>query len=320
MKKWCKIVAEQTDRMLKLGIMLTAATLTILVMEFFRARRGPFPAHGWLGLAALASAEYLMFHGIEPAATYFSPVAWTAYILIADAAIFASTGASRLRDEPRGLLKMAVLSIPLWLIFEAYNLRLANWMYIGLPQGRFERWLGHAWAFATITPAIFVTAALIQSFGWFDGDSRPIRLGRATRTFLLALGILLLVAPLAVPRRTGAYLFGLVWLGFLFLLEPVNDRLHLPSFLNDLARGTRGRLYAFLGAGWVCGWLWEFWNYWARAGWTYTFPIGQRWKIFQMPAPGYLAFPVYALECFAMYVTGAWILSRKYVAEKKYQE
>ena len=39
-----------------------------------------------------------------------------------------------------------------------------------------------------------------------------------------------------------------------------------------------------------------------------------------MPAPGYLAFPVYALECFAMYVTGAWIVSRKYVAEKKYQE
>jgi hypothetical protein len=70
----------------------------------------------------------------------------------------------------------------------------------------------------------------------------------------------------------------------------------------------------------VCGWLWEFWNYWARARWIYTFPIAQQWKIFQMPAPGYLAFPVYALECFAMYVTGAWLFSRKYVAEKKYQE
>ena len=71
--------------MLKLGIILTAATVTILVVEFFRARRRPFPAHGWLGLFALVCAEYLMFHGIEPAATYFSPVAWTSYILIADA-------------------------------------------------------------------------------------------------------------------------------------------------------------------------------------------------------------------------------------------
>jgi hypothetical protein len=306
--------------MLKLGIILTAATATILVVEFFRARRRPLPAHGWLGMIALVCAEYLMFHGIEPAATYFSPLAWTAYILLADAAIFAISGESRLRDEPRGLLKMAVLSIPLWLIFEAYNLRLANWMYVGLPQGRVERWFGYAWSFATITPAIFITAALIESFGWFEGDSRPLRLGRAAQTALIALGAALLTFPLLVPARIGTYMFGPVWLGFLFLLEPINYRLHLPSFAGDLARGYRGRLYSFLAAGWVCGWLWEFWNYWARARWIYIFPIAQQWKMFQMPAPGYLAFPVYALECFAMYVTGAWLFSRKYVAEKKYQE
>ena len=121
--------------MLQVGIILTAATVTILIMEFFRARRRPFPAHGWLGLFALVVFEYLMFHGTEPVATYFSPLAWTTYILIADAAVFAITGQSRLREEPRGLLKMAALSIPLWLIFEAYNLRLANWMYVGLPNG-----------------------------------------------------------------------------------------------------------------------------------------------------------------------------------------
>ena len=306
--------------MLKLGILLTAATVTILVVEFFRARRRTFPAHGWLGLAALGSAEFLMFHGIEPAATYFSPLAWTAYILIADAANYAISGESRLREEPRGLLKMAALSIPLWLIFEAYNLRLMNWKYVGLPQGAIERGFGYAWAFATITPGIFMTAWLIESFGWFDGNSRPIRAGRGAEKIMIALGAALLIVPLVVPKRTSAYLFGLVWLGFLFLVEPINDRLHLPSFKNDLARGIRGRLYSFLAAGWVCGWLWEFWNYWAHAGWRYTFPIGQQWKIFEMPAPGYLAFPVYALECFAMYVTAGWIFSRKYVAEKKYQE
>ena len=187
--------------MLKLGIILTAATVTILVVEYFRARRRPLPVHGWLGLIALVCAEYLMFHGIEPAATYFSPLAWTAYILLADAATFAISGHSQLRDEPRGLLKMAVLSIPLWLIFEAYNLRLANWMYVGLPQGRVERWFGYAWSFATITPGIFMTAALIESFGWFEGDSRPLRLGRAAETALIALGAVLLIVPLLVPRR-----------------------------------------------------------------------------------------------------------------------
>jgi hypothetical protein len=261
-----------------------------------------------------------MFHGIEPAATYFSPVAWTSYILIADAAVFAISGHSRLREEPRGLLKMAILSIPLWLIFEAYNLRLANWAYVGLPQGQIEKWIGYGWSFATITPGIFMTAALIESFGWFKQDSRPLRFNRATETAFMILGAAMLLVPLLVPARTASYLFGLVWLGFLFLLEPINHRLHLPSFAGDFARGHRGRLYSFLAAGWVCGWLWEFWNYWARAGWIYTFPIGQQWKIFQMPAPGYLAFPVYALECFAMYVYGAWLISPKYIAEKKYSE
>jgi hypothetical protein len=306
--------------MLKLGIILTAATVTILVVEFFRARRGPFPAHGWLGLIALISAEYLMFHGIEPAATYFTPVAWTSYILIADGAIFAISGNSRLREEPRGLLKMAALSIPLWLIFEAYNLRLENWAYLGLPQGQIERWIGYGWSFATITPGIFMTAALIESFGWFKPESRPLRFSRATEKTFIALGAAMLIVPLLVPKPTASYLFGLVWLGFLFLLEPINYRLHLPSFEGDLARGHRARLYSFLVAGWVCGWLWEFWNYWARAVWIYTFPIGQQWKIFQMPAPGYLAFPVFALECFAMYVNGAWLISPKYIAEKKYSE
>ena len=306
--------------MLKLGIILTAATMTILVVEFFRARRRPFPAYGWLGLFTLICAEYLMFHGIEPAATYFSPVAWTSYILIADAAVFAITGHSRLREESRGVLKMAALSIPLWLIFEAYNLRLANWAYVELPQARIERWIGYGWSFATITPGIFMTAALIESFGWFKQESRPVRFSRATDTAFIVLGAAMLLVPLLAPSRIAAYLFGLVWLGFLFLLEPINRRLYLPSFEGDLARGSRARLYSFLAAGWVCGWLWEFWNYWARAGWIYTFPIGQQWKIFQMPAPGYLAFPVYALECFAMYVNGAWLLSPKYIAEKKYQE
>ena len=306
--------------MLKLGIILTTATVAVLVLEFFRLRRRTFPAHGWLGLFALGTCEFLMFRGIEPVATYFSPLAWTSYILVADAATYAISGRSRLREEPLGVVKMAALSIPLWLIFEAYNLRLANWAYAGLPQSVVERWFGYGWSFATITPGIFMTAALVESFGWFRDDAPPARFGRSAEPVFIALGVACLAAPLIAPARAAAYLFGLVWLGFLFLLEPINYRLRLPSFMGDFARGHRARFCSFLVSGWVCGWLWEFWNYWARAGWIYTFPIGQNAKIFQMPAPGYLAFPVFALECFAMYVTAAWLFSPKYIAEKKYSE
>jgi len=296
--------------MLKLGVLLTAATVTALVAEFFRRRRFRFPAHGWLGLFALAGFEWLLFRGMEPVTTYFTPLAWTAYILIVDAATAAISGYSRLREEPRGILKMAILSIPLWLIFEAYNLRLANWTYVGLPEALAPRWVGYAWSFATITPAIFLTAAFVESLDWFPALRRPVRVCPAVEAASIVAGALLLVVPLAVPARIGAYLFGMVWLGFIFLLDPINHRLHLPSFTGDLARGSARRLYSFLVAGWICGWLWEFWNYWARGRWLYTFPIFPLGKIFEMPVAGYLGFPFFALECFTMYVTAAWLVSR----------
>ncbi len=47
--------------------------------------------------------------------------------------------------------------------------------------------------------------------------------------------------------------------------------------------------------------LWEFWNYWAATKWTYTVPYLGDVKIFEMPILGYLGFPPFALECYAMY-------------------
>ena len=293
--------------MVKLGVAITAATVAILVAEFLRGRTRPLPAHGWLGLAALAGAEYLMFRGLEPVATYFIPLAWTAYILVADAAVYALRGRSRLRDAPGEFARVALLSIPLWLIFEAYNLRLENWTYAGLPMSWLASGFGYAWSFATITPAIFITADVVESFGWFRA-SRPVKFSATARRGFVIAGAAMLLAPLLMPRHIGSYLFALVWLGFLFLLDPINYRRGLPSLLGDLERGERGRLYALLISGWTCGWLWEFWNYWAAAKWHYVFPMFQRWKIFEMPAPGYLGFLPFALECFVMYIFAAGLL------------
>jgi len=289
-----------------LGIGMTAATATVLVAGYFHSRRRrAFPAHGWLGLMALAGAEWLMFHGVEPVATYFTPVAWSAYILIADAAVLALTNRSRLYDAPIVVARMALLSIPLWLIFEAYNLRLRNWTYVGVPTPLWESVLGYGWSFATITPAMFETADLVLAIlPPVPGEAWKI--SRGAENMLIGFGAACLIVPLVLPEQIAPYLFALVWVGFLFLLDPINRRLGLPSFLGDLSEGFRRRLYGFVGAGWVCGWLWEFWNNWAAAKWHYTFPMFQEMKIFEMPAPGFLGFLPFALECFAMYVTAAW--------------
>ncbi|HUJ32757.1 MAG TPA: hypothetical protein VLY23_15855 [Candidatus Acidoferrum sp.] len=294
--------------MIRLGIAITAATATFLVAGFFRTRRRRgFAAHGWLGILALASAEWLMLQHVEPVATYFTPIAWSAYILIADAAVLALTGRSRLHDAPITVVRMALLSIPLWLIFEAYNLRLHNWDYVGVPHAWAAAWLGYGWSFATITPAIFESADLVQAI-LPPVPGKPWQMPPGMENALVAIGSACLILPVVLPQGIAAYLFGLVWLGFLLLLDPLNRRLRLPSFLGDLSEGFRRRFYGFLGAGWICGWFWEFWNNWAAAKWHYTFPMFQHWKIFEMPAPGFLGFLPFALECFDMYVTSAWLL------------
>ena len=293
--------------MAELGIAITLATIAPLVFGFLQARRRrPFPIYGWLGLAALAGAEWLMFHGVEPVATFFTPIVWSAYILIVDAAVLSLTNRSRLNDAPLVLARMALLSIPLWLIFEAYNLRLRNWIYTGVPQGWVGAILGYGWSFATITPAIFETSDLVQAI-LPPLPGTPWKFSAATENAMVGLGAACLILPLLVPQRLGSYLFLPVWIGFILFLDPLNKRMGLPSVLGDLSEGFRRRAYGFFFSGWVCGWLWEFWNNWAAAKWRYVFPIGQRWKIFEMPAPGYLGFLPFALECFVMYVTAAWL-------------
>jgi hypothetical protein len=296
------------DGMTGFGIGVTAGTVAILVAGFFSARRRRgFPAHGWIGLAALAAAEVLLVRGLAPVAIYFTPIAWTAYILVADGAVLAITGRSRLHDAPLTMARMAALSIPLWLIFEAYNLRLHNWTYVGVPEQLPLALLGYGWSFATITPAIFETADLVQALlPAIPSDAWKI--SRAVENGVLICGAACLILPLVLPQRIGAYLFALVWVGFLLLLDPINRRLGLPSFLGDLSEGFLRRVYGFPAAGWICGWLWEFWNNWAAAKWHYTFPMFQGIKIFEMPAPGFLGFIPFAMECFVMYVTAAWLV------------
>jgi hypothetical protein len=290
------------------GLGITTGTVAILVAAYFwRRRRRAFPAHGWIGLFALAAAEGLLFRGTEPVATYFTPIAWTAYILIADGAVLALTNRSRLHDAPITVGHMALLSIPLWLIFEAYNLRLHNWTYVGVPREWPLAVLGYSWSFATITPAIFETSDLVQAL-LPALPAEPWKLSRAAENAVMACGAACLILPLVLPQRIAAYTFALVWVGFLFLLDPINRRLGLPSFLGDLSEGFLRRIYGFTMAGWICGWLWEFWNNWAAAKWHYTFPMFQQAKIFEMPTPGYFGFLPFAMECFVMYVTAAWLV------------
>ncbi|MGA2611411.1 MAG: hypothetical protein ABSH01_28525 [Terriglobia bacterium] len=285
-----------------LGIVMLTATLGTLGWRYFTHKKAPLPAWGWLGLTIILLAELLLCWRVRWVGVFFTPIVWTGYLLFADSLVCSLKGSSLMAHSLRSFLGLACCSVPLWLVFEAYNLRLSNWTYIGLPQNPLLRGLGFTWSFATIWPAIFETADLVSALG----SSRDKRGGgfayRPSRHITaLVLGLACLTLPLLAPPRVGGYLFGAVWVGFILLLEPINYSWGGRSLLRDLEQGETGRLIAFLGSGLVCGILWEFWNYWASAKWLYVFPIWQNWKVFEMPAPGFLGFPPFAVECLVMY-------------------
>jgi hypothetical protein len=284
------------------GIALLAATALYLGARYLRApKQGSFRAWGWAGLATILLGESFLFRRVHWVGTFFTPVVWTGYLLFIDALNSSLRGESRLSRAPQRFVWMALWSVPFWLIFEAYNLHLKNWTYIGLPESLLVRWAGYAWSFATIWPAMFETADFVRALGIRRDSAKPRFFSRSSHGSICVLGLLMLTLPLLLPAGIGQYLFGAVWFGFVLLLDPINYRWNGHSFLRDLETGQTSTLWSFLIAGLVCGILWEFWNYWAKAKWLYVFPIWQGAKIFEMPLPGYLGFPAFALECFVMY-------------------
>ena len=264
--------------------------------------------HGWIGLGVVLGAEAALLSGSALAGRWFTPVVWTGYVLLLDALVARRTGRSYLTtDRAEGAL-VALASVGGWWLFEWYNAprfwrggaEAAGlwWQYHAMEPNLFLRRVGYDWAFATIFPALFLTAAVLRATVFRGLRVRPWRPSERALRAAIALGAVAAVLPLAV---VSAWLVPLVWTGLLLLLEPVNFRRGRPSCLGALARGDAALPASLLTAGAVCGVLWEFWNYWALTRWTYTVPYLGDVKLFEMPVLGYLGFPPFALECYALY-------------------
>ena len=116
----------------------------------------------WIGLATMIVSESATLAHVEPFWSWNTPIAWTGFILFADAIVYRARGDSWMRSAPREFAALALVSIPLWLVFEGFNLVIYNWYYTGLPENFWLRQFGYAWSFATIWPAIFEGAELMS--------------------------------------------------------------------------------------------------------------------------------------------------------------
>ncbi|MFQ5713094.1 MAG: hypothetical protein ACE5GU_03585 [Candidatus Scalinduaceae bacterium] len=271
------------------------------------AKSNKFKLHGWIGIFLILLAElgvvlqhnFYLAHRIS---IWTTPLCWWGYVFLIDAVIFKLKGNSLICNRRKNFLLQLPLSVVIWLLFELYNLHLANWKYVGLPENPIELYLGTSLAFATIMPGLFLTAELLDTLRIFD-RFHITKLKVTNRIIYsgIVLGFIFIMAPLLVSKYYAKYLFGLVWTGFVMLLEPIVYSSNGDSLLRDLENGILRRILSLFAAGFVCGFLWEFWNYWAASKWVYTAPFMQDVKIFEMPVIGFLGFAPFAWEYFAMY-------------------
>jgi hypothetical protein len=264
-------------------------------------------AAGWQaagGAAVLLAGALLLATDLPAWNTLWYLFAWYGWLLVLDAWL-ARHGRSWLRGRRRELLLAMAWSIPFWYLFEAYNLRLANWYYVFVLRSDLLQLAVSLLAFATVIPACLLHADLVAAW-WPAAGVRlpPWRLTRSRWWALAGLAAICALAPLLSPRLA----FALVWFAPLLPAELACRRLGVPSPLGDLERGRPARMLHLLAGGLLAGGVWEGLNFWARCKWIYTVPFFERLKLFEMPLLGFLGFPVLALSAAAV-----WSLLRAFV-------
>jgi uncharacterized protein DUF4332 len=257
-----------------------------------------YPPWGAVGIALFALGLWALIADLEAWNTIWYLPAWYGYLLAVDAAIYAKRGTSFVGGRRRELVTMMLWSLPFWLLFEVYNLRLHNWYYVFGLRTLWGSVLMSTLAFATVLPACFFHAEALEAFGAFrEARCRPLRVTRRTLGVLSTAGVFCAVAPLVWPRT----FFWAVWGATLGIPEVLNYRAGAPSLIGDLEAGRCGRLLRLLGGGLWAGAVWELLNYWARTKWIYTVPGFEDWKVFEMPLAGFGGFPPLALSAFAFF-------------------
>ena len=263
-----------------------------------------FPWHGWLGLSLIIIFWIINWTLTGPRTHWgFFPL-WLGYCLTIDGFVFLRTGTSLLTRSPRKYLGLFLISAPVWWLFELFNIRTQNWVYIGaeiFTPLEYAFWT--TLSFTTVIPAVFGSAELFASFDFVKRLKRGLVIGTNKRTtlFFFILGLIMLALLLTWPRR----FFGFIWLSVYFILEPINIWLGNRSLADWTQKGDwRPVISLWLGV-LLTAFFWEMWNYYSYPKWVYEVPWGDWFHIFEMPLLGYGGYLPFALELYALY---HWIL------------
>jgi hypothetical protein len=263
---------------------------------------GRLPSYTYLGLLINAAAWISSWGRIGPYAYTFFPL-WFGFILVLDGLNVARRGTSPLTRSRKRFFALFLFSIPVWWIFEAFNAPLQNWHYVlDRSYSGFGYNLLASLAFSTVLPAEVEMAELFASFKPLRPRLLPPALGpRLTprgAALLMMVGALTIALPLLFP----GYLYWMIWLCLIFVLDPINNLAGRKSAWSHLL-ARDWRFLVVLPLATLCnGFFWEMWNSHALPHWYYTVPIvNNAPHLFAMPLPGYLGYLPFGLELYAMY-------------------
>ncbi|MFP4381928.1 MAG: hypothetical protein ACLFUS_15620 [Candidatus Sumerlaeia bacterium] len=245
--------------------------------------------------------HWVLFTGTEPFYTGVYSLLWWPFILVADFLVYRLRGRSILSSRPWEFFLLALWSTPLWQIFEMFNLRLQNWYYVQVPFELNASFIILAFAYATVLPGVFEVADLLE--GLIEKISpagrltaRSFKVGKRLLWAHMIIGIAMLILPMVWPD----VFYCLIWGFAFFIFDTICYLRGGRSLLGQLAAGDNTMLMALLVSGLICGGVWEGWNFFARTKWIYTVPGFENLKLGEMPMLGFLGFPPFVLECYAM--------------------
>ncbi|MDI6640879.1 MAG: hypothetical protein QME68_01020 [Elusimicrobiota bacterium] len=236
----------------------------------------------------ILSASY-----VEPIRTFFYPIAWYTFLVSISAVNYLISNKEFTIFNYKNFAKTAFISVFVWLIFELFNLRLKNWAYCDVPPNISGLHIFGFLCFSTVLPGIFNIANFFEKL--FRVQSKTTTVNPTVLNKFFLLGIISVILLLTLPK----IFFPLLWLCFIFILEPLNFYL----FKKTIVLEEIHKIPSLLLSGFVCGGLWELWNFFSGAHWVYTLPSEflMKLKIFQMPLLGYFGFPFFAIEAYQIY-------------------
>jgi hypothetical protein len=255
---------------------------------------------GLLAGLCLIGGTLLAARASAPVDLFRFPLCWIGVLLALDGLARLRRGRSPLAT-PADWVACAAASIFFWDVFELVDLRLQNWWYTGVSPSALGSAAFAAVSFATVLPAVRLGLFALHEPAEVKAPGR-----RAAPLF--ALGLAMLLLALAFPKQA----FPLAWLFLWPLCEGAAALLPRRTLPTPLEARIFVRT-ALIGL--PLGILWESLNWGCERGWVYTVPHFERWKLFEMPLPGYLGYLPFLLEAAAAlalldrlrpHLRGAW--------------